>query len=398
MIKNNKWLHVSILMFISCLFLSIMSVVMMDIDTIKLIERITGTICVTIILYWIVSKIHISRRAKIVLIAIVFVVFCMLAIVNMSQIHNDFVGLERNKYIQLGNDFGIDKYHLASAEILFIFPLFSKGLADIMKDAGRGVMETGAILCGMQVIVTLALFGLRLASMAIVVFLNAIIVCYILKSKFRITKEKLIILLIVFGLVITAVLFFYNVFYPRTMEKSFYHYWDAIPSEIRGCLFESHFLGMNVSTDFASSSIYYDCMSPMIVTLLQFGWGPYIATLLLEIIMGYLILKIVRTVLKSTVCEVKKIITVAFATHMMLQIVMSILTSLGVPVVLPIHFPFYLLDKCFTYHFKYTVSGYADIGILTTLIIMYMGIPQKHDGLKETLLEKEVKTDEVASI
>lgn len=379
MIRKSKYLNVFILMFISVLALATMQVTMTPMDTTTLVARVLGICAVSIILYVLVSKIgspiHINRKIEIVFVVAISMIFIVLSVLNLSQMHNDIGRLEHDKFIHLGN-FGVNKYYLASTVVLIVFPMFALLITGIMQKRRRGVLISGIILWCTQVVVIMSLCGLRLASIGIVTIINAIVTCYVLKTKFKISKRKLLFIIAGFGLVLITVFLIYNNLYPKNMEISIRHFWKIIPWEMWKSIFKnSKFIGMNTGEVFSAPDVFYDCFNPLIVMLLEFGLVPFIIMLLLLVVMIYLIVKIVRTICKSNIGDIKKIIAVALTSHILLQIVMSILISLGVPAI-PIHFPFYI-QSGINPHFIYTTSGYEDIVIFTWLLMIYFETSEK---------------------
>lgn len=394
---RNKFLNVVMLIFISVLALATMQVTMTPMDTTTLVARVLGICAVSMILYVLVSKIgspiHINRKIEIVFAAAISMIFIVLSVLNLSQMHNDIGRLEHDKFIHLGN-FGVDKYYLASTVVLIVFPMFALLITGIMQKRRRGVLISGIILWCTQVVVIMSLCGLRLASIGIVAIINTIVTCYVLKTKFKISKRKLLFIIAGFGLVLITVFLIYNNLYPKNMEISIRHFWKIIPWEMWESIFKnSKFIGMNIGEVFSAPDVFYDCFNPLIVMLLEFGLVPFIIMLLLSVVMIYLIVKIVRTIYKSEVSDIKKIIAVALTSHILLQITMSILISLGVPAI-PIHFPFYIQEEIWNYHFRYTTSGYADIVILTCLIMIYLEASKKKETEEKAVVQRESEVDE----
>lgn len=393
--SKHRLLHVLSLVFIATLSLSIMTTVMMSLPILSLIETVLEIVCTTIILYLFVSKIgmkvHISKTAKIVIVLLISLSFVILAIANLSRIPYSmgFWG-ERNmlKDIQLGN-LDINKYHWTSLVILFLFPIASLLITEILKKP----ILSGALLGCLQTLLILSLWGLRLSTVCIVIVLNTVVICYLFETRFSIGKTKLFFVIAGSIVMIAVVLITYKIFYDRQFQISWGYYLAGVPSEMRGNIFrDSQFFGINTNIS-ESPYIYYDVMSPMIVTLLLFGFIPFVGTILLAIIMMSQIFMLTKTVCRSTLQNIKKIITVALSSHMILQISMSILIAVGLPI-LPIHFPFYLQEYPNSEHFIYTVTGYVDIVILTCLLMMYMEATRKKQI--ESKKEGEVNANETA--
>ncbi|MCR5837198.1 MAG: hypothetical protein K6G88_11880, partial [Lachnospiraceae bacterium] len=374
-LRNNKIIHVFILMFISSLYICINTYTMNRMDAFSLAVTVIGTISLTMIAYYITSKvasvIHIYNKGKVIFLIIFTIGLTVLSLLNLSQLHNDIGCVERNRCIQVAN-LGIDKFYLISAVILFIFPVCAQFVVDVFKEKKAGKIKTLMILCIMHIGIMLAIFGIRLATIAIVTVIDLGIVLYLMASEFEMKKRYLFEVSAFFALVILVITKLYYSFYP-TIEQSVRHYFLAIPSEIRDVLYKnSRMIGMHTDAELISAPIAnYDIYSALLEPLYNWGWLHFIIMAFLSIIMIVVFIQMIRTTCKFQTSKLKKIVALSLSMHVLLQQITSLMVALGLPIFIPIHGLFYQQD---TRHFIYTTSAglYTDIIIITLLVLIYL--------------------------